>query len=262
MHTILQRILAHKRREIELARRQVPQATLLDRCANLPPVRSLQQAVLRTPCGIIAEFKRRSPSKGMIHPDADAATVTAGYAQAGAAGISVLTDTAFFGGSSADLHTARQHAQCPILRKEFIIDEYQLAESRAAGADAVLLIAAALSQERCRRLAATAQELGLEVLLELHTEAELDYVCEGISLVGVNNRNLDTFRTDTDTSFHLAQLLPPELPHVSESGLHTPDTVRELRAAGYQGFLMGEYFMREAAPARALQQFIAQISRP
>lgn len=226
------------------------------------PVISFSGALAASSNGIIAEFKRRSPSKGFINEKADAAQVVAGYAKAGAAAISVLTDGEFFAGSLDDLRTARRVAPAtPLLRKDFIVDRYQICEARLAGADAVLLIAAAICAGDCARLAAFAASLGLEVLLELHDESELGHVCPGVSVVGINNRNLGSFVTDTATSERLAGLLPADMVRISESGISSPETVLRLRGHGFRGFLMGENFMEHADPAAVLTEFIKRLQQ-
>lgn len=173
--------------------------------------------------------------------------------------MSVLTDTDFFGGSLADLEAARQLVGMPLLRKDFIIDSYQLAQAYASGANAVLLIAAALTPAECGRLADEAAEMGLEALLEVHSEDELRYVTDGIKMVGVNNRNLGTFHTDVNNSLRIADRLPADKLLISESGISHPDTVRRLRQAGFRGFLIGENFMKHVSPGIALADFIAQL---
>lgn len=254
MTDILQRIAAAKRQEVAQAKLHFPQSALLtpDDCR---PHRSMAEA-LRNGSGIIAEFKRRSPSKGDIAPMADAATVAAGYAEAGASAMSVLTDTRFFGGALTDLMVARSASPLPILRKEFIVDEFQIAEARRAGADAVLLIASILTPEEVARFAAFAHSCGLEVLLELHNEAEAAYPMENVDMVGVNNRNLRNFAVDIGNTMRLASLLPSHILKVAESGLTSYADVERLRAAGYEGFLIGERFMREPNPAEALRKFL------
>lgn len=228
--------------------------------------RSMRLSLLASPSGIIAEFKRRSPSKGWIKQEAQAEEIPPAYAGAGAAALSILTDEKFFGGSLRDLRTARPLVNRPILRKEFIIDEYQLLQTRVAGADAVLLIAACLHKEECAALASRARELGLEVLLELHDESELDYLTANVDMVGINNRHLGSFATDVQHSFTLAATLRaqiaslPQAPVlVSESGISSPDTVKQLRDAGFRGFLIGETFMKTEAPGDTLRHFIQQI---
>ena len=221
---------------------------------------SLSRSIMSSPIGIISEFKRRSPSKGWINREADIRLITGGYAEAGAAGLSVLTDTDFFGGSEGDLLKARLSApSTPILRKDFIISEYQILQSVAIQADAILLIAAALEKDECRHLAEMAHRLGLEVLLEIHSEDELEYATDCIDLIGVNNRNLGSFHTDVENSFCLAEKLPKGIPHISESGISEVETIIKLRQAGYNGFLMGESFMKTAEPAGALRTLIEEL---
>lgn len=221
---------------------------------------SLSRSIMSSPIGIISEFKRRSPSKGWINREADIRLITGGYAEAGAAGLSVLTDTDFFGGSEGDLLKARLSApSTPILRKDFIISEYQILQSVAIQADAILLIAAALEKDECRHLAEMAHRLGLEVLLEIHSEDELEYATDCIDLIGVNNRNLGSFHTDVENSFRLAEKLPKGIPHISESGISEVETIIKLRQAGYNGFLMGESFMKTAEPAGALRTLIEEL---
>ena len=182
------------------------------------------------------------------------------YQANGAAALSILTDTPYFGGSAEDLIAARPQIDIPILRKDFTIDEFQLYESRAIGADAVLLIAAALPLARCRELAATAHRLGLEVLLEIHSEKELDYISDEVDMIGVNNRNLGTFDTRVGNSFRLAGQLPQDRLLVSESGISDPETVKKLREAGFRGFLIGENFMKTADPGYGLDTFIKTLN--
>ena len=228
--------------------------------------RSLRQALAASPSGIIAEFKRKSPSKGWIHADAVPEQVVPTYAAAGAAALSVLTDESYFGGSLDFIRRVRPLVDIPILRKDFIIDPFQLAEAKLAGADAVLLIAACLSRTDCAALLAEAHRLGLEVLLEIHSPEELDYITPDVDVVGVNNRHLGTFLTDVQTSFDMAPLLAQRTPthatgpvFVSESGISDPATVRALREAGFRGFLMGENFMKQPDPGAALGAFIQAL---
>jgi indole-3-glycerol phosphate synthase len=209
--------------------------------------------------GIIAEFKRKSPSKGWIHEDADVVEVASGYCDAGAAGISILTDTPWFGGVVQDVLAARPHVSCPVLRKDFIIDEYQLFEAKSMGADVILLIAAALTVDECEKLAFKAKALDLEVLLEVHNKEELGHCNDAVDMVGVNNRNLKTFEVSTAVSFELAPLIPDKFVKVSESGLSDTATLRELMAVGYQGFLMGETFMKHSDPAFELKKLISAL---
>jgi indole-3-glycerol phosphate synthase len=266
---ILDSILEKKRAEVAAAKKARTFDDIHTAVRSVSrPVVSFSRALVASPTGIIAEFKRRSPSKGFINEHADVESVTAGYAAAGAAAISVLTDSDYFAGSLDDLRTARRVADeaahgagrgVPLLRKDFIVDEYQLCEARLAGADAVLLIAAALGREECARLAAFAASLGLEVLLELHDESESGHICPGVSVVGVNNRNLGSFVTDTAVSERLAESLPAGIVRISESGISSPQTVRSLREKGFRGFLMGENFMKQPDPAAALREFIREL---
>lgn len=256
MKDILEEIIAHKRVELERQKAAFSPDVLAANCSESRPRISMRDSLAASSSGIIAEFKRRSPSKGWIKEEGRADVVPPAYQAAGASALSILTDGQFFGGSLKDICMARPHVQLPILRKDFIIDEYQLLQARVVGANAVLLIAAALTVEQCRTLAAKAHELELEVLLEIHSEPELDYVGDHIDMVGVNNRNLGTFHTDVENSFRLAERLPKELLLVSESGISHPETVRDLRAAGFRGFLIGENFMKTPDPGHALRTFI------
>ncbi len=252
---ILTEIIAHKRVEIAIQETAVPRMHLEKMLDDIHPCIRMSHALRTSSTGIIAEFKRRSPSKGWLHPDADAA-LTAGYEQAGAAALSILTDEKFFGGNLGDIRKARELTRLPILRKDFIISPYQLLQAKLVGADAVLLIAAVLTPAECRELAKLAHELKLEVLLEIHDESELEHLNDDIDLLGVNNRHLGTFHTDTIRSFLLAERLPSHLPWVSESGIAHPETLRQLRKAGYQGFLIGETFMKTPQPHTTLANFI------
>lgn len=245
MNDILQQIIATKHEEIAAMRAKKP---------------SLRQALLDSPTGIIAEFKRRSPSKGWFKEDGRAEEIPLSYQQNGAAALSILTDQHYFGGHDDFIRMARQSGvTIPILYKNFVIDELQLYEAVLCGASAVLLIAACLSKEQCATLLTKAHSLGLEVLLEMHSEAELEYATLGPDLYGINNRNLGSFVTNVENSFRLAELLPSDIVKVSESGISSPDTIRALRQAGFQGFLIGETFMKTADPGIALHKFIAAI---
>ncbi len=226
---------------------------------------SLSQALRNANPGIIAEFKRKSPSKGIINDQADVAETTQGYVQAGATALSVLTDVDFFAGSDGNLCIARAQNQVPILRKDFTIDEYQITEAKALGADAILLIAAILPPPRVLALAQWAHQLGLEVLLEVHDENELqqtalnEVITPFIDVVGVNNRDLNTFNTTIETSIQLADLMPEDLVKISESGINDPANIRTLMQYGYQGFLIGEYFMKQPNPSEACADFIQKL---
>ena len=242
---ILHNIIAHKRHELEQL------------CAKKP---SLRQALLLSDTGIIAEFKRKSPSKGWIREAGRADEIPLAYQQNGASALSILTDQHYFGGHDDFIRTARQSGvTLPILYKNFVIDEAQLYAAVLCGASAVLLIAACLSKSECKALIGKAHSLGLEVLLEMHSEPELEYAALGPDLCGINNRNLGSFHTDIENSFRLAELLPRDAVKVSESGISQPDTVRLLRQAGFQGFLIGENFMKAPDPGLALHQFIAKV---
>jgi indole-3-glycerol phosphate synthase len=208
--------------------------------------------------GIIAEFKRKSPSKGVINDTASVEVVTAAYAAHGASGLSVLTDNHFFGGSLVDL-TAATINETPILRKDFMIDPYQIIEAKAFGAEVILLIAACLSPTQVKELAGVAKDIGLEVLLEIHTSAELDHLCDNIDMVGINNRNLKTFEVDLAHSIALAKMLPAHLPKIAESGISNVSTIVELKKEGFDGFLIGENFMKTSDPAAAFAAFVADL---
>lgn len=244
---ILTRIADNKRREVA-AEAAIEGPVSLP--YNLPEVSSMSRALAESPLGIIAEFKRRSPSKGDIHPMADVAAIIPAYEDAGAAACSVLTDTPFFGGAVSDLMLASTLVNIPLLRKEFVVSERQILKARACGASAVLLIASLLSAEEIERFTATAHSIDLEVLVELHSEAELDKLTPAADMVGVNNRDLTTFRTDPGLSERLASLLPSEMVKVAESGLTDIREVHRLREAGYRGFLIGETFMKHSSPGR------------
>jgi indole-3-glycerol phosphate synthase len=209
--------------------------------------------------GIIAEFKRQSPSKGIINATAVVEVVTADYAKYGAAAISVLTDDQFFGGSSEDLMAARDTVSIPILRKDFIIDEYQLLEAKAIGADIILLIAACLTPPEVKMLSASAKSLGLEVLLELHEEEELDHICDDIMLIGINNRSLKTFEVNLDRSLRMAAKIPKDKIKIAESGISNADQINIFEQNGYAGFLMGENFMKEKNPGEAFRKFVSTL---
>lgn len=256
MKDILSEIIANKRFEVDLQKQTIAIDQLLEGIEGIPAARSMRQALINSDSGIIAEFKRRSPSKGWIKQEAQAEKIIPAYINAGASALSILTDEKFFGGGLKDIRTARPLANIPILRKDFIIDEYQLYQAKIVGADAVLLIAAALQPEQCHALAEKAHELGLEVLLEIHSADELPYIYNGIDMVGVNNRNLGTFFTDIENSFRLADQLPQDSVLVSESGISDPQVVKRLREAGFRGFLIGETFMKTPKPGETLQEFV------
>ena len=256
---ILEKIIEHKRGEVAEAKAKTPVAELERRPFFGREVLSLR-ASLSDPgkTGIIAEFKRRSPSKGVINDKVSVVEVTQGYTEAGAACLSVLTDRNFFGGVPEDLEAARVNP-IPILRKDFIIDEYQLLEARAMGADVILLIAACLKPKEVRQLARVAVSLGLEVLLEIHGEDELEHICDETPLVGVNNRDLKTFSVDVERSIRLSQQIPTGKLLIAESGINRVETIWHMRDSGFSGFLVGEHFMKEQSPAIAFASFVQQL---
>ncbi len=210
--------------------------------------------------GIIAEFKRRSPSKGIIHEFADVEKISIGYMQAGASALSVLTDSHFFGGTNKDLTTARKFNFCPILRKDFIVSEYQIVEAKSIGADVILLIASVLSKKEITDFTALAHQLGLEVLLEVHEKEELDKFSSEIDLVGINNRNLKTFAVDFENSIQLSESLPKGTVKIAESGIDDFKKIIALKKYGFDGFLIGENFMKTASPEWACKKFIEQLN--
>ena len=257
---ILAKILSAKREEVSAGRRRRSFDDVYSEAREASrEALSFSESLRRSDTPIIAEFKRRSPSKGFINREAEVEAVAGGYAACGAAAISVLTDREYFAGSLADLTAARRVASVPLLRKDFIIDPYQLCEARIAGADAVLLIASALTIAQCSELAHFAQSLRLETLLEVHGEDELAYINPHVNAVGVNNRNLSTFVTDTATSLRLAPLIPGSCVKVSESGISNAETVKTLQQAGFGGFLMGESFMKTENPAQALAALVKAL---
>ena len=263
MSTILDTIIAHKRKEVASRRELVPFKLLETSLYFQSRPLSLRQYLLReNSSGLIAEFKRKSPSKGWINQYAPVERTTLGYMQAGAAALSILTDAEFFGGKNEDLTTARRFNFCPIIRKDFVVDEYQILEAKSIGADAVLLIAAVLTPAEVDVLGRLARSLGLEVLLEVHDGEELvrSLNAEAVDLIGVNNRNLHDFSLRLDTSMELAAAIPGEFVKVSESGISTASAIGQLREVGYQGFLLGEAFMRHARPERACAALVHEIA--
>jgi len=256
---ILDKIIEHKKTEVALAKQKQPESVLKQLPGFSRQTFSLKQFLLdETKTGIIAEFKRQSPSKGIINATADVVEVTKAYTENGASCLSVLTDYNFFGGTNADLQKARIN-NIPILRKDFIIDEYQILEAKAIGADVILLIAACLSPERVKELAAYAKSLQLEVLLEIHTEEELRHICEETEIVGVNNRDLKTFTVDINRSIELSKKIPADKIKIAESGINDVETICTFRNAGFKGFLIGENFMKQPAPTIAFADFVKQL---
>lgn len=260
---ILQEIIAYKRIEVERQKQEIEPRTLYNTVERImddtPQTLSMSKSLASSQSGIIAEFKRKSPSKGWIKENGRADVIPASYAKNGASALSILTDEQYFGGSMQFIRVARTTVEIPILRKDFIIDEYQVFQAREIGANAILLIAACLKLDECKTLIATAHQLGMEVLLEMHSERELDYACLDADMIGINNRNLGTFHTDVQNSFFMASRLPQNKVLVSESGISNPQTVSLLRQAGYRGFLMGEHFMRTDDPGLSLKDFISKI---
>jgi indole-3-glycerol phosphate synthase len=253
---ILDQIIQQKRSEVEDRKKKVSISELekgvyFDR-ATLSLKESLEK---RNSTGIIAEFKRRSPSKGVINDKADIIDVTTAYFESGASALSVLTDKNFFGGSDEDLVEARIN-QIPILRKDFIINEYQVTEAKSIGADVILLIAACLSPKEVKRLATFAKSLGLEVLLELHDERELEHICDETELIGINNRNLKTFEVNIEQSLIMGQKIPGDKIKIAESGISSVDDIMMFKENGFKGFLIGELFMKEADPTIAFAEFV------
>jgi indole-3-glycerol phosphate synthase len=256
---ILETIIQHKKLEVAEQKQLVSKEALMQtdnfnrKCFSL--IESLSN---ENSTGIIAEFKRKSPSKGFINQYANAKEVTTAYTQAGAACLSVLTDSNFFGGSTADLEEARIN-NIPILRKDFIIDEYQITEAKAMGADVILLIAACLTPYEVQTLAKYAVSIGLEVLLELNNETELGHICHETILVGINNRNLKDFSVNIEASLSMAKLIPKNIIKIAESGINEAIMIRTFKNAGFKGFLIGEMFMKQANPGLAFNNFVQNI---
>ncbi len=261
MTTILDQIVANRREEVSRQKRTVSLKEIQLK-TDFSSSRNSLSARLSVPgnSGIIAEFKRKSPSKGVINEWVKPEIVTKGYADSGASGISVLTDSRYFGGSTSDFVSAR-HANplTPMLRKDFMVDEYQLYESRMINADVVLLIAAVLEQAEISCFTAIAHQLGMEVLLELHDEEEIEKIDNQVDMIGINNRNLKDFNVDMGRSLKLFDQLPAKMLKISESGLGDPEMVDFLRNHGFHGFLMGENFMKAENPALACFDFISRL---
>ena len=258
--TILDKIIENKKKELEVL-------TAVSSIGDMEKGRlfkretvSLSEFLIdRNRTGIIAEFKRKSPSKGVINSSSSVVEVAFGYFKEGACGVSVLTDHKFFGGSPFDLMNAREKSRFPILRKDFILDEYQVIESKAIGADAILLIAAVLEKQEVLNLSRLAHSLGLEILLEVHEQNELDKVNQYTNIIGINNRNLRTFEVNTDISEKIAHRIPPGFLRISESGISSPQTIKKLKTAGYHGFLIGEKFMSTSDPVQAFAEFVKEL---
>ncbi len=261
--SILDEIIAYKITEVAQRKELKPLKLLENSIYFNTPVVSMKAYLQRADkVGVIAEIKRKSPGAGMINEFIDVEQLSIGYMQAGASALSVLSDTNYFGGTNEDVTTARKYNYCPVLRKDFTVDEYQIIEARSIGADCILLIAAALSVEKSKALAKLAKELGLEVLLETRDAQEInDYTNEYIDLVGVNNRNLHNFKTTIQTSINLADTIPAEFVKVSESGITTAEDIIMLKKAGYEGYLIGGHFMKHAHPEDACEQLIKEVQQ-
>lgn len=257
---ILDKIIERKKQLVKEGKMQVGVTTLEHsiffkrNCKSLTKKLNEQNAT-----GIIAEFKRRSPSKGNINDKVNIVDVVCSYEKFGAAGISILTDEEFFGGSKEDLIQTRERVTVPLLRKDFIIDEYQLVQAKSIGADVILLIAACLTPKQVKHLAASAKNLGLEILLELHDEEELGHICNEIDMVGINNRDLKTFEVNIERSLRMAEKIPVDKIKVAESGINSVENIRLFKENGYKGFLIGENFMKEENPGKAFENFVNQL---
>lgn len=257
---ILDKIIADKYKEVELKKRLIPASQLESSVLFNRKGLSLATALRDSHTGIIAEHKRRSPSKETINQNTNVGQVALGYKKAGVCGMSVLTDIKYFGGSLEDLLLARASVTMPLLRKEFIIDEYQILEAKAYGADVILLIAAVLTRAEIKNLSEFAKSLGLDVLLEVHNEEELHKsIMPNLDMLGVNNRDLKTFKVSLDTSKSLSKLIPDEFVKVSESGISSVEAITDLKTYGYQGFLIGENFMKTNNPGKSAADFINQL---
>ena len=258
---ILDKIVIRKKEEIALAKKKVS-VKKLESNPNFSrkPLVFKDFLLDKTRTGIISEFKRQSPSKGLINGTANVVEVTQAYNSAGASALSILTDKDFFGGKAEDLFQARAVNQIPILRKDFMIDEYQILEAKAWGADLILLIASILTPQQIINFGKLAQSLGLNVLLEVHNLTELEKsICPNLDAIGVNNRNLGNFTVDIQTSFDLVDQIPDDFLKISESAIDNPEVIKELKKVGYNGFLIGENFMKTADPGQAIRDFVAQL---
>ena len=258
---ILNHIVTDKRKEVDLKKSLIPINQLEASVLFERQTQSLAKALKNSNSGIIAEHKRRSPSKAVINQNLNVQDVASGYENAGVCGMSVLTDGKYFGGSLDDLLLARASCKLPLLRKEFIIDTYQIIEAKAYGADVILLIASILTREEIQQFSELAKSLQLNVLLEVHNEDELHKsLMPSIDMLGVNNRNLKTFEVSLDTSKKLSKLIPDDFVKVSESGISSVEAIKELQPYGYKGFLIGENFMKTDNPGASAKKFIADLS--
>ena len=259
---ILEKIITDKKRELQLKKTVIPLMQLENSYLFQRKPLSLSKQLRTSESGIIAEHKRRSPSKSVINQNSSVQDIAIGYMNAGACGMSVLTDAKYFGGSLDDLLLARAAVDFPLLRKEFIVDEYQVIEARAYGADTILLIGAILTRKQIKLLSELAKSLGMDVLLEVHNEEELvNSLMPSLDMLGVNNRNLKTFEVSLETSVSLSQHIPQEFVKVSESGISSVSVIKMLRELGYQGFLVGENFMKTENPGESAREFINQMAR-
>lgn len=259
--TILENIIENKKKELVLLKKLTSVSKLENSLLFNRKVISLSESLLdKKKTGIVAEFKRKSPSRGIINSTAQVGEVTAGYFTEGASGVSILTDTQFFGGSNTDISQVRGKSSFPILRKDFIIDEYQILESKSIGADVILLIAAILEEKEVLKLSALARSLGMEVLLEIHDSAELEKVNGYVNIIGVNNRNLKTFEVNTEISERLIERIPDRFLKISESGITSGKIIEKLRVSGYNGFLIGGKFMNAADPVKAFSEFVKDLN--
>ncbi|MGB6153662.1 MAG: indole-3-glycerol phosphate synthase TrpC [Pricia sp.] len=257
---ILDKIVADKRKEVALKKTLIPVSQLERSVLFGRPTVSLARALRESESGIIAEHKRRSPSKSEINQSLNVQDVALGYENAGVCGMSILTDAKYFGGSLDDLVLARAAVKIPLLRKEFIVDEYQILEAKAHGADVILLIAAFLNKGEIKRFSELAKSLQLDVLLEVHNEDELHKsIMPSLDMLGVNNRNLKTFEVSLEVSKTLSRLIPDDFAKVSESGISSIEAIQDLIPYGYQGFLIGENFMRTDNPGEAARAFIGNL---
>ena len=258
----LQEIVLEKRKQLENDKKNHPLEMLQQSAYFNRQCASIREYIVgEDKSGIIAEIKKKSPALGAINTEIKVGTLAKEYTRAGSSALSVLTDFKFFGGCNADLTAARENTSIPILRKDFVIDEYQVFEAKSIGADVILLIAAILTKEEIANFTDLAHKLGMEVIFEVHAEHELRKVYKNIDVIGVNNRNLETMQIDIDTSTSLAKLIPEGFLKISESGIENPDVLLELKQHGYAGFLIGSYFMKHTEPGKALSDFIQQINK-
>jgi len=260
MINILKNIVAHKKKEIEILKEKYPITTLQKSVNYKKRTLSAIYALSKIGAsGIIAEFKRKSPSKGLFHENADVVNIISSYENFGASMCSILTDSKFFGAEENDFHVVRKCSNLPLLRKDFIIDTYQIYETKAMGADVILLIAAILSPQKCKELAKTASSIGLEVLLEIHAEEELKHISSYVNMVGINNRNLRSFEVSLQKSIYLAEKIPSNFLKIAESGMKDYKDIVLLKKYGFQGFLIGEYFMKSDNPGFACKRIIEDL---